>query len=267
MLLPGPPHELKAMFTGDCLPRLRRNLPPQVIRTLFYRVAGMGESDLDQLISPVYKPYANPVTTILAGAGDIQIHLRARGETDAAADALLAAVGPAIEELLGDRIYSRDGATLENVVGQQLGAHGATLSVAESCTAGLLGSRITSVAGSSAYFVGGFLAYSDQMKIDLLGVDPRLLASHTAVSEECANAMASGARARTGSTFAVSVTGEAGPGSATGAPVGTVIVSIAGPDSEPQAKRYLLFGDRNGIRARAAQWALDDLRRTLGARP
>jgi len=267
MLLPGPPHELKAMFTGDCLPRLRRNLPPQVIRTLFYRVAGMGESDLDQLISPVYKPYANPVTTILAGAGDIQIHLRARGETDAAADALLAAEGPAIEGLLGDRIYSRDGATLENVVGEQLRAHGATLSVAESCTAGLLGSRITSVAGSSAYFVGGFLAYSDQMKIDLLGVDPRLLASHTAVSEECANAMASGARARTGSTFAVSVTGEAGPGSATGAPVGTVIVSIAGPDSEPQAKRYLLFGDRNGIRARAAQWALDDLRRTLGARP
>jgi nicotinamide-nucleotide amidase len=263
MLLPGPPHELKAMFIGDCLPRLRRNLPAQVIRTLFYRVAGMGESDLDQLISPVYKPYANPVTTILAGAGDIQIHLRARGETDAEADALLAAVGPAIEELLGDRIYSRDGATLETVIGEQLRGRSATLSVAESCTAGLLGGRITSVAGSSDYFIGGFLLYSDQMKTDLLGVDPELLARHSAVSEECAKAMAAGARTRTGSTFAVSVTGEAGPESSTGAPVGTVIIGIAEPDGEPQAKRYLLFGDRNGVRARAAQWALDDLRRKL----
>jgi len=265
MLLPGPPHELKAMFTGDCLPRLRRNLPAQVIRTLFYRVAGMGESDLDQLISPVYKPYANPVTTILAGAGDIQIHLRARGETDAEADALLAAVGPAIEELLGDRIYSRDGAALETVVGEQLRERSATLSVAESCSAGLLGGRITSVAGSSDYFVGGFLVYSDGMKTQLLGVDPQLLARYTAVSEECAKAMAVGARTRTASTFAVSVTGEAGPESSTGAPVGTVIIGIAGPDVEPQAKRYLLFGDRNGVRARAAQWALDDLRRKLAS--
>jgi len=265
MLLPGPPHELKAMFTGDCLPRLRRNLPTQVIRTLFYRVAGMGESDLDQLISPVYKPYANPVTTILAGAGDIQIHLRARGESDADADARLAAVGPAIEGLLGDRIYSRDGAALENVVGEQLRGRNATLSVAESCTGGLLGARITSVAGSSDYFAGGFLVYSDRMKTDLLGVDPQLLARYTAVSEECATAMACGARARTGSTFAVSVTGEAGPESSTGAPVGTVIIGIAGPDGVRHAKRYLLFGDRNGVRARAAQWALDDLRRKLAS--
>jgi len=265
MLLPGPPHELKAMFTGDCLPRLRRNLPAQVIRTLFYRVAGMGESDLDQLISPVYKPYVNPVTTILAGAGDIQIHLRARGETDAEADALLAAVGPAIEELLGDRIYSRNGAALETVVGDQLRERGATLSVAESCSAGLLGGRITSVARSSDYFVGGFLVYSDRMKTQLLGVDPQLLARYTTVSEVCAKAMAVGARTRTGSTFAVSVTGEAGPESSTGAPVGTVIIGIAGPDGEPQAKRYLLFGDRNGVRERAAQWALDDLRRKLAS--
>ncbi|MEO8052780.1 MAG: competence/damage-inducible protein A [Acidobacteriota bacterium] len=264
MLLPGPPHELKPMFSGDCLPRLRQKLPAQVIRTLFYRVAGMGESDLDQLISPVYKPFANPVTTILAGAGDIQVHLRARGETDAEADALLAAVGPGIEVLLGDRIYSRDGAALEAVVGEQLRGGNATLSVAESCTAGLLGGRIASVAGSSDYFVGGFLVYSDRLKTGLLGVDPELLRQHTSVSEECAKAMAAGARNRTSSTFAVSVTGEAGPESSTGAPVGTVIIGIAGPDGDPQAKRYLLFGDRNGVRARAAQWALDDLRRMLG---
>jgi nicotinamide-nucleotide amidase len=263
MLLPGPPHELKAMFTGECLPRLRKKLPAQVIRTRFYRVAGMGESDLDQLISPVYKPYTNPATTILAGAGDIQIHLRARGETEPEAEALMAAVAPAIEELLGDRIYSRNGANLETIIGEQLRTRQATLSVAESCTGGLLGDRITSVAGSSDYFVGGFLVYSDQMKTQLLGVDPEMLAQHTAVSEECAKAMAEGTRARTGSTYAVSVTGEAGPESSSGAPVGTVIIGFAGPDGEPQAKRYLLFGDRNGVRARAAQWALDDLRREL----
>ena len=116
-----------------------------------------------------------------------------------AADALLAAVGPAIEERLGDRIYSRDGATLETVIGEQLRGRNATLSVAESCTAGLLGGRITSVAGSSEYFVGGFLVYSDRLKTDLLGVDPELLARHSAVSEECAKAMAAGARTRTGS--------------------------------------------------------------------
>ena len=263
MLLPGPPHELKAMFTGACLPRLEARLPVQVIRTRFYRVAGMGESDLDQLISPVYKPYLNPATTILAGAGDIQIHLRARGATEAEAEALLEAVGPPIEALLGDRIYSRDGANLETVVGRQLRARGATLSVAESCTGGWLGERITSVAGSSDYFVGGFLVYTDAMKTRLLGVDAGLLEQYSAVSEQAAQAMAEGARTRSGSTYAVSVTGEAGPESQTGAPVGTVIVGLAGPEGAPQAFRYQLFGDRNGVRARAAQWALDELRRIL----
>jgi nicotinamide-nucleotide amidase len=263
MLMPGPPHELKAMFTAECLPRLAARLPVQVIRTRFYRVAGMGESDLDLLISPVYKPYLNPATTILAGAGDIQIHLRARGETEAQAEALLEAVGSPIEALLGDRLYSRDGASIETVIGRQLRARGATLSVAESCTGGWLGERITSVAGSSDYFVGGFLVYTDAMKTRLLAVDAALLEQYSAVSEQAAKAMAEGARARTGSTYALSVTGEAGPESQSGAPVGTVVVGIAGPDGEPQAYRYQLFGDRNGVRARAVQWALDELRRKL----
>ena len=263
MLLPGPPHELKAMFANECLPRLAARLPAQVIRTRFFRVACMGESDLDQLIAPVYKNYTNPATTILAGAGDIQIHLRARGATEREAEDLLNAVGPAIEQLLGERIYSRNGAPLEAVVGELLRARRATLSVAESCTGGLLGERITSVAGSSDYFVGGFLVYTDHMKTALLGVEPELLARHTSVSEEAARAMAAGARSRTGSTYAISVTGEAGPESATGAPVGTVVIGFAGPDAEPEAERFTLFGGREGIRARAAQWALDLLRRRI----
>src|SRR6266581_8594682 len=138
MLLPGPPHELKAMFTRQCLPRLERIVPKLVIRTLVMRVAGLPESDLDQLISPVYKKYENPVTTILAAAGDIQVHLRARCTTEAEALELLAEVAGPIEQLLGERVYSRNGDPLEVVVGELLRQYKATLSVAESCTGGLL---------------------------------------------------------------------------------------------------------------------------------
>ncbi|HML16657.1 MAG TPA: competence/damage-inducible protein A [Bryobacteraceae bacterium] len=265
MMLPGPPGELKPLFANECIPRLLRHLPPQVIRTRFYRVAGMGESDLDALIAPVYTKFSNPATTILAGAGDIQVHLRARAATAEEADALLSEIAPAIEQLLGDRIYSHSGESLEAVVGQRLRERGATLSVAESCTGGMLAERITSIAGSSDYFVGGFLVYSDRMKIELLGVNAALIAAHSAVSEEVAGAMAEGARARTGSTYAISVTGEAGPDSATGAPPGTVFIGFAGPDSRVEARGLHLPGDRNRVRMLATQSALDFLRKKLAA--
>ena len=154
MLLPGPPPELKPMFANECLPRLERRLPPQVIRTRLFRVAGMGESDLDQLIAPVYTKYTNPSTTILAAAGDIQIHLRARCTSGEEAERLLEEVGQPIEALLGERLYSRNGDSLEVVVGKLLRARGATLSVAESCTGGMLGERITSVRWQLRLFRG-----------------------------------------------------------------------------------------------------------------
>jgi nicotinamide-nucleotide amidase len=263
MLLPGPPGEMKPLFANECVPRLRCRLPHQVIRARFYRVAGMGESDLDQLISPVYSKYSNPVTTILAGAGDIQVHLRARCATAEEAEQLLAEVGSPIEELLGDRIYSRTGEPLESVIGTMLRERGATLSVAESCTGGMLGERITAVAGSSDYFVGGFLVYNDTMKIQLLGVDPDLIARHTSVSEEVARGMADGARSHTGSTYALSVTGEAGPESSTGAAPGTVFLGVAGPFGASEARRVYWPGDRTRVRALATQSALDFLRRKL----
>jgi nicotinamide-nucleotide amidase len=263
MLLPGPPGEMKTMFAEQILPRLERRLPPQVIRTRFYRVAGMGESDLDQLIAPVYTKYQNPVTTILAGMGDIQIHLRARCAEEASALALLAEVGPAIEQLLGDRIYSTNGETLETVVGAKLRERSATVAVAESITGGLVGERITNVAGSSDYFLGGFLTYSNEMKTRLLGVDEALLAEHTAVSEQVACAMADGARARTGATYAVSTTGEAGPESSSGAPVGTVYVAVAGPAGPTESRRIHFPGERMRTRTLAAQTALDLLRRKI----
>jgi nicotinamide-nucleotide amidase len=263
LLLPGPPGELQAMFKGACLPRLETMLPRQVIRTRFFRVAGMGESDLDQLIAPVYTKYTNPATTILAGAGDIQIHLRARCQDVDEAEALLNEVAPPIEHLLGDRIYSCNGDPLEVIVGEMLRQRGATISIAESCTGGMLGEKITSVPGSSDYFAGGFITYSEAMKTELLGVDPELIRDHTAVSEAVAKAMAQGARSRTSSIYAISTTGIAGPGGGTDtSPVGAVWIALAGPDGV-EARRVQLPGDRTLIRQFAVQIALDFVRRRL----
>ena len=265
MLLPGPPHELQAMFTRQCLPRLAGRVPEQVIRTLVMRVAGMPESDLDQLIAPVYKKYENPVTTILAAAGDIQIHLRARTAAEAEAAALLAEVAGPIERLLGDRIYSRNGDPLEAVVGEMLRQRHATLAVAESATGGLLGERISSVPGSSDYFVGGFITYSKEMKVELLGVSEETLQRFGAVSRETAEAMALGARRRTGSAYAISITGAAGPGTGgENVPVGTAYIGVAGA-AGCQVHHRVFLGDRPRVRTFAAQLALDHLRRRLMA--
>jgi nicotinamide-nucleotide amidase len=266
MLLPGPPHELKAMFERQCIPRLARLVPQLVIRTICLRVAGMGESDLDQLIAPVYKKYQNPATTILAAAGDIQVHLRARCATEAEADALLAEVAAPIELLLGDRVYSRNGEPLEAIVGDLLRQQHATVAVAESCTGGMLGERFTSVAGSSDYFVGGFITYANEMKIEMLGVTPELLAEHGAVSKPVAEVMATGARRRTGSTYALSITGIAGPASGNESlPVGTTFIALADAAGTEVLQRQFL-GDRTRIRNFASQLALDLLRRRITSR-
>ncbi|MGD0364879.1 MAG: competence/damage-inducible protein A [Bryobacteraceae bacterium] len=263
MLLPGPPHEMKAMFTRQCLPRLTRIVPRHIIRTLVLRVSGMPESDLDQMIAPIYKKYENPVTTILAAAGDIQIHLRARCSTEGEAAALLAEVGGPIELLLGDRIYSRNGQPLEEVVGDMLRDRHNTLSVAESATGGLLGERITSVAGSSAYFLGGFITYASRMKVEWLGVPEDIIAEFGAVSRETAEAMALGARRRTGSTYALAITGVAGPDAGgEKAPVGTIYVGLADA-AGCQVLHRQFIGDRARIRQFATQMALDMLRRRI----
>jgi competence/damage-inducible protein CinA-like protein len=259
MLLPGPPNELKSMFEKQCLPRLEKFLPPQVIRILTLRVVGMPESDLDQLIAPVYLRYPNLATTILAVSGEIHIHLRARSPDSNQAEALIAEVAAQIEPLIGDRIYSRNGDSLEKVAGDLLRARHASLSVAESATAGLLGGRITNVPQSSDYFLGGFLAYSDAMKTKLLGVPAEMLAEHTAVSEPVAKAMAEGARQRTGSDYALSITGFAGPD---GAQVGLVFIGLATPRGA-EARRVQFPGDRERVRAFSTNIALDMLRRNL----
>ncbi len=259
MLLPGPPSELKAMFEKQCLPRLEKVLPAQVIRTRHLRCVGIPESDLDQLISPVYKQYAGVATTILAVSGEIHVHLRARSANADEAEALVAEVAAKIEPLIGDRIYSRNGDSLEQVVGDLLRAKNARLSVAESATGGLLGGRITNVPSASDYFVGGFVTYSDEMKTRLLGVPAEMIAAHTAVSEPVAQAMAEGARQRTGADYGLSITGYAGP---EGAQIGLVFIGLAAPGGA-EARRVQLPGGRERVRMFSTNTALDMLRRKL----
>ena len=263
ILLPGPPRELAQMFEEQCLPALRERLPRQVIRSVCMRVAGMGESEVDQLIAPVYTSYTNPACTILAGPGDIQVHLRARCATESEADLLLTDVGSKIQAVLGDRIYTNTGQTMQERVGELLTQRAATVTVAESCTGGLLAMRLTEVPGSSAYFRGGFLTYDIQAKADLLGIDSALLDAHGPVSAPVAEAMARGARERLPSTYGLSVTGVAGPDGGTEQnPVGTVYIAIADAKTA-EAKMFRFPGDRGRVRGFAAQTALDLLRRRL----
>lgn len=265
VLLPGPPGEMKPMAEKEFLPRLQKILPPLALATATYRLTGMGESDVDALVAPIYKQYENPVTTILAKAGDITLHLRAQTKLQEESDALVAELGAKIEAVLGDRIYSRDGSPLEAAVLRLLVERGQTVAVAESLTGGMLGSRLSGIAGASKAFVGGFITYNDAEKQGLLGVDPLVLAEQSAVSEAVAQQMAAGAREKSNSHWALSLTGYAGPDGGTEEnPVGTVYIGIAGPDGYLKAQRFRYpAGDRDRVRQFAVQSALNILRLAL----
>lgn len=263
-LLPGPPHELEAMVVNELIPRLRPVLPRQIIKVRTFRITGIGESDLDALIAPVYTKYANPTTTVLSYPGDLSVHLRARCDTEQEADKLLLEVGNRIADLLGDRIYTENPFEgLEAVVGRLLRKRGATVAAAESCTGGLLASRLTDTAGSSDFFVAGFVTYTDTEKQRVLGIPVDVLHKHSAVSEPIAAAMAEAARACANATYALSVTGYAGPtGGTEYDPVGTVYIGLAGPN-DTRVTRLRHSGDRHRVRTLATQSALNILRCAL----
>jgi nicotinamide-nucleotide amidase len=259
-LLPGPPRELKPMVERELVPRLRPLLPPQVIKVRTFRITGIGESDLDTLIAPVYTKYSNPATTVLSSIGDLWVHLRAQGETDA----LLKEVGDPIAALLGDRVYSTDpDDTLELAVGRLLRRHNATVATAESCTGGLIAARLTDAPGSSDFFIAGYVTYTDAQKRSILGIPQALLEQHTSVSEPVANAMAEAARRLGSATYGIAATGYAGPsGGAEAAPVGTIYLAIAGP-AGTRCTRLHCGSDRYRNRTLATQSSLDLLRKTL----
>ncbi|HEY9283399.1 MAG TPA: competence/damage-inducible protein A [Pyrinomonadaceae bacterium] len=263
VLLPGPPREMRPMFESQVLPRLAAKAGDvRVVRRLL-RVSGLGESAVDERIAPVYTQYKNPQTTILFNKSEIEIHLTAQGKTEQEAELLLDGLAGQIEERLGEAIFAFRGERMEEVVGLRLAVTGFTLAVAESCTGGLVAQRITEVPGSSVYFREGVVAYSNEAKVRLLGVPSDLIAEYGAVSAPVAEAMAEGVRERAGTDFGVGVTGVAGPGGGTeDKPVGLVYIALS-DDAHTEHRKLLLPGDRQLIRWRASQAALDLLRRRL----
>ena len=263
MLLPGPPFELKALFEEQCVDRLRAKLPPQFIATRELKITGLGESACDARVAPIYKLFTDVQTTILAGAGEIQLHLKTRAASLEAAQSRVDQLVAKIEEELGDSVFSDNGDSMEQIVGYYLQMRNASLAVAESCTGGLLAERITSVSGSSRYFVGGAVVYSNQLKTAFADVPATLLEKHGAVSREVAAALAEGIRGRTGATLGLSVTGVAGPTGGTDAkPVGLVFHALAS-DAGTEVVERKFPGDRKRIRRFASQQALDMVRRKL----
>jgi nicotinamide-nucleotide amidase len=264
ILVPGPPAEMMGVFEEQCMERLRIMLPRRHIASRVLKVAMIGESMVDKRAAPLYTQYKDIETTILAGSpGEVQIHLRAEAEWLDEAQKRVDAVAAELEDEFEDAVFSTHGETLEQIAGYYLQMRQATLSVAESCTGGMLAERITSVPGSSRYFLGGAVVYDNTLKSELSGVPPALIAEHGAVSSHVAAALAEGIRLRTKSTLGVGVTGVAGPGGGTEEkPVGLVYVALADGNKTEVVERKF-FGDRDRIRHWATQQALDMVRRRL----
>jgi nicotinamide-nucleotide amidase len=263
ILLPGPPHELKALFDEQCMSRLQAKLPPQFIASRVLRIALMGESQCDARVAPIYKRYADVDTTILAAAGEIQLHLKTRAASLAQAQERVDALVQEIEDELDDFVVSDNGDSLEQIVSYYLQMRNVTLAVAESCTGGLLAERLTSVSGSSRYFLGGAVVYSNELKTAFADVPDELIQQHGAVSREVAVALAEGIRKRCGASLGAGVTGVAGPtGGSPEKPVGLVFHALAS-GSGTQVIERKFPGDRKRIRWFASTQALDMIRRKL----
>jgi nicotinamide-nucleotide amidase len=263
ILLPGPPHEMKAVFEQYCVERLRAKLPKRVIVTRVLKITGLGESACDARVAPIYKRYVDVETTILAGAGEIQLHLKIHAPFLHSAQVTLDELVGELEEELGDLVFSDNGDSLEQIVGYYLQMRNATLAVAESCTGGLVAERITSVSGSSRYFLGGAVVYSNELKTAFADVPSALIEKHGAVSREVAIALAEGIRKRCGATFGVGITGVAGPtGGTAEKPVGLVFHALASEQGTEVIERKFP-GDRERVRRFASQNALDMVRRKV----
>jgi nicotinamide-nucleotide amidase len=261
VLLPGPPHELKAMFQEKVEPRLERLAGTT---RLFYRemrTAGLTESEVEQRTAPIYTQYPDVQTTILTAPGEIQLHLRVWSSDYAAAEHMLDEMIERITFALGENVFTSNGEMLEEIVARELAINQATVATAESCTGGLLAERLTRIPGSSSYFLGGVVCYSNDLKTAWADVSAELIESKGAVSPEVAQALAQGIRRRIGATLGIGITGIAGPsGGSPEKPVGLVYIALA--DANGTRDRTLRFpGDRERIRWHASQAALDMLRR------
>jgi nicotinamide-nucleotide amidase len=261
-LLPGPPRELRPMFVNQVAPMLEKLLPADAPRPgcRIYRTVGLGESVIEAMVGPALEAIEGLEIGYCARIGEVDVRCIGSAELLERAEAVIV---PA----LGASILSREGESLDGVLVRLLIARKQTLAVAESCTGGLLSSRITDVPGCSAMFLAGLTVYANSAKAAVLGVDPGLIERCGAVSEEVAAAMATGVRRVTGADFALTTTGIAGPDGGTEAkPVGTVFIALEGPDGQPPTvERHFYLTDRETFKRRASQAALDLLRRALTA--
>lgn len=273
--LPGVPSEMKQMFDKSILPRIKKSACGDFIVVKKVKCIGAGESTIAEMLGDLMARGRNPQINCTVDCGIITLHIIARAEDKSRAETMAAEDIQRLRGILGKLVYGLDEQSLPGVVGQNLLARKKTLAVAESCTGGLVAEMITDVPGSSRYFLNGWVTYSNESKILELGVKKELIEQAGAVSSEVAAAMAAGAKQKSGADFAIAVTGIAGPqGGSEQKPVGLVYISIAlptgidpadSPNSGVDTEKFL-FGprDRDFIRQRAAQTALNLLRLKLG---
>lgn len=268
VLLPGPPREMQPMMELLCSGPLASRVGAERLYTASIFISGRSESHVEEIAQPVYSAWktADPPieTTILAAPGQIELHLTLRSADADSARRILADARDRLATALGASVFSLDGRSMEQVVGEMLRTRKLTVAAGESCTGGLLMSRLTDVPGSSDYVLAGVVAYSNASKTALAGVDPALIEAYGAVSEPVAIALAEGARQRVRSDFGIGVTGVAGPGGGTEKkPVGTVAIAIVAPDGAARVRTFSFLGGRAQVKFQASQAALDMLRRAL----
>ncbi len=266
ILLPGPPKELKALFTDACKPLLTATLPPAFLAKRLLRMALIPESQVDARTAPIYQQYPDIETTILAGSAEIQLHFFCAKPTQSEAEARVAELTARIETEMGDSIFSATNKPLEEVILDLLSTQNLTLAIAESCTGGLLAQRLTAIPNSSLSFLGGAVVYSNALKTLFADVPSSLIEAHGPISPEVAGALAEGIRARTGASLGIGITGLAGPGGSSGPgeekPIGRVYIGLA-HDMGVEVKEVNILGDRDRVRLWASQHALELLRRHL----
>jgi nicotinamide-nucleotide amidase len=267
LALPGPPREITPMLELVIRDRLSRRTGGAGLFRRVLKITGRTESDVDAHAQPIYSKWTNatvPISTsILAVFGQVELHLTARASNAKAADAALDLAVDALRDALGAAIYSVDGSPLEAVVGNLLRSKHLTVAIAESCTGGLLTSRLTDVPGSSEYVERGIVCYSNRAKVDLLGVPDALIREHGAVSEPVAEAMAAGARVQARAPVGIGVTGIAGPGGGSAEkPVGTVAIAVL-VDGKRRVRTFQFIGGREMVKFQAAQASMDMLRLLL----
>jgi len=261
VLLPGPPREMTPMLESVIRERLAPTMGGSGLFRRVLKITGRAESDVDARAQPVYSKWtaqAVPIsTTILAVLGQIELHLTAQAANRIEADEALEPAVRELQDALGPAVYSTDGRPLEVVVGDLLRERKLTIAVAESCTGGLLTSRLTDVPGSSEYVERGVVCYSNRAKTELADVPDALIVAHGAVSEPVARAMAEGIRWRSGTNIGIGVTGIAGPGGGTPEkPVGTVAIAVA-VDDEVRVRTFQFIGGRDMVKFQSAQSALN----------